>query len=115
MASDVFYSMFHDALGVLDSDESSPSERFAAEEALSAFIRVLADDERCITDLLAYVRRAIPRRRDRCRRFYLAAAALRAISNPERAFATACRVMNWAAAAEDDDSVAYLLKFYLAT
>jgi hypothetical protein len=107
--------MFYQALALLDDDLASLAERFAAEEALAAFISVLADDERCIADLLAYVVRAVGRRRPRCRRAFLAAAALRAVPVRDRAFATTCRVMDTAAAAGDDDTVAYLLAFHLAS
>jgi hypothetical protein len=105
--------MFDQALAVLDDEQASVAERLAAEAALEAFMRVLKDDERCITDLLAYVARAI--RRPHCRCVLLAAAALRAISDPDRSFETACRVLAWASAVDDGSTVAYLLVYHLAS
>lgn len=115
MVTDVFRSMFYKTLALLDGDGVSPADRFAGEEALIAFIRVLATDERCVTDLLAYVARAVQRRRPHCRRAVVAAAALRAIREHDRAFATARRILAWAAAAGDDGTVAYVLEFHLCS
>ncbi|MFO0567121.1 MAG: hypothetical protein U0263_15740 [Polyangiaceae bacterium] len=115
MASEAARSIFCQTLALLDSDLASPEERFACEEALAAFVAVLADDERCVADLLAYVARAVGRRRPQCRRAFIAAAALRAVPQRDRAFATACRVLQMAAAAGDDATVSYLVTFYLAT
>jgi hypothetical protein len=107
--------MFDQALAVLDDEQASVAERLAAEAALEAFMRVLKDDERCITDLLAYVARAIRRRRPHCRCVLLAAAALRAISDRDRSFETACRVLAWASAVDDGSTVAYLLVYHFAS
>ncbi len=103
-----FRELFYRALALADAPSITDAERWCAEETLYAVYRLVAHDERCITDMLGLYARALRAGRHPGR---IGATACQYIPDKARAYQTAVRVATAAFDAGDGRTLWYLLTF----